>query len=95
MTLLQTLVFVYLAGFVAKAFLMLSTVPTAAGAHRKLMRRIHGIEMPYFVYLLALSAYVLIVAFFLWPKALKDEGFGFFRVYTRRETMRDCIRSFS
>ena len=84
----------YLAGFIIKFCLMVSTAHVAAAVYARLARRAHNVTIffwPAYAWMVFTVALISLVA---WPMPLWRERAEFFRAYTHRETIRSSIASF-
>jgi hypothetical protein len=75
-----------------KFMLMASNAHVAAGVHQRLGQR-QGYT-PYFIWCYGIILVALIPICLLgWPRSLMQEKFAFFRLYSRREIIRDVIHT--
>lgn len=84
-----SLLTLYLMGVMIKTTLMLATINVAVGTYQRLYAR-DGLHL----HAAILTSFLLVTipwAALRWPTALLAEGFGFFGVYSRRQTIRDCL----
>lgn len=85
-------VIAYLALCFAKFCLMVTTAHVAASVHQRVFARQGQVISWGQCYCLLVVASVFVVLFNT-PRSLYNEGWSFFRSYTRREVMRDVVRS--
>ena len=83
----------YFLGFTVKFLLMVTGAPVATAVYYRLSQR-DGADpkMPMLFALMVASS--ILMALVGWTQALYRERFSFFRMYTRRETMRDVVTSY-
>lgn len=80
----------YAALAASKTLLMYGTMPTAVGVHYRMRTRM-GQNVTKLNIFLYLSMVIPFIALLSVPISLREEGWRYFSVYSRRQTMRDIL----
>ena len=88
MAILEGILYLYLAIWLAKSMLALAEVHVAAyTAHRVTGK-------PVWLLMLGLTFGVLLTTLLIWPRSLKEEGWRFFLTYSRFSVMRQVLSAY-
>jgi hypothetical protein len=88
MDLFELALYFYLAVGSIKAMLIVVDLPTAAGVMSRLSGR------SYWASLLLLAPMAVLVAYAMWPKALRSEGYRFFLAYRRFSVIKGTLQAY-
>jgi low temperature requirement protein LtrA len=88
MVFLEYILFLYLAIGLAKSMLALADVHVAANTGHRVTGK------PVWLLMLMLAFGVFLTTMLIWPRALKEEGWGFFLAYSRFSVIRQVLSAY-